>query len=227
YYNCTLINLILGTKNREVDISKSSFTDTVIKVGNINTPGFTATILLEECQLITNTISYLFATDLNQPTGLIKLERCNIEINNSNFSRLINHEKTVVRDVLIFFVKESNFKYNGSTSLNLIYYNNLNPMIQFISSDNVFTNINLPGEDMGTFVGYDIDDTYKTNVTLQPNGDGFYATIVHNLNTLEPYVLCTSQTSQILQTQITILDKNSVSIREQQVTNLIVIVKKI
>ncbi|MFB5197829.1 right-handed parallel beta-helix repeat-containing protein [Neobacillus sp. KR4-4] len=227
FYNSTLINLILSTKDRQLFITKSRFTDTIIKAGNINTSGFTATILLEECELIANTISYLFATDFNQPSGLIKLERCTIEIANSNFSHLIHHEKTVIRDVFTFFVKQSDLKYTGNTPLNLIYYNSINPMIQFISSDNTFTKINLPSEDTGTFVGYDIDDTYKINLTLQDNGDGYNASINHNLNTLEPYILCISPTSQIIHPLITILDKNSISIKDTQNTNLIVTVKKI
>lgn len=227
YYNSTLINLILGTKDRQVFITKSRFTDTIIKAGNINTSGFTATILLEECELIANTISYLFATDSNQPSSLIKIERCTIEINNSNFARLIHHEKTVVSDVFTFFVKESNFIYTGATPLNLIYYNSINPMIQFISSDNIFSNINLPSEDAGTFVGYDIDYTYKTNVTLQANANEYTAIIMHNLNTLEPYVLSISPTSQIIYPLITILDKNSISIKDNQNTNLIITVKKL
>jgi parallel beta-helix repeat protein len=227
YKNSTLINLIFGTKDREVNIYKSTFTDTVIKAGNINTAGSIAKILLKECELVVNIINYLFVTDCNQPSSIIKLEKCIIEINNTNFSHLIHHDKTVVRDVFTFFAKDSDFKYTGSNPLNLVYYNNINPMIQFISSENKFTNITLPSEDSGTFVGFDIDNTYKTTVTLQDKGDGYNATVKHDLNTSEPYVLCISPTFQILQPLITILDKNSINIKDQQNANLMVIVKKL
>ncbi|MBT2699445.1 right-handed parallel beta-helix repeat-containing protein [Bacillus sp. ISL-40] len=227
YTNSTLINLILGTKDRGVFISKSRFTDTVIKVGNINTPGFPATIVLEECQLTASAVNYLFATDLNQPSGLIKLEKCTIEISNSTFSHLIHHDKTTLKAVFTLFLKDCKFKFTGTTPLNLIYYNSINPMIKFISADNLFTNINLPNEDPNIYVGYDTVNTYKANVILQTDGDGYSTTINHNLNTLEPYVLSVSSASKIVQSIISIIDKNTIFITDKENTNLKVTVKKL
>ena len=132
FNNSMLINHIFITKDREVKITKSKFIDTVVKVGNINTAGFPATTILEDCDLVANTVSNLFATDFNQPSGMIKLNKCNIEISNPNFSYLIDHDK-LVRATFTLFLKECNFKYTGTTPLNLTYYDSVIPMIKFIS----------------------------------------------------------------------------------------------
>ncbi|WP_251028727.1 right-handed parallel beta-helix repeat-containing protein [Bacillus sp. ISL-18] len=227
YKNSILINLVLGTKDREIFISKSKFTDTVIKVGNINTPGFPATIILEECELVTTSINYLFATDFNQPSGLIKLDKCNIQISNSNFSYLIHHDKPTVKQVFTLFLKKCKFKYSGDSPLNLIYYNNINPMINFISADNLFININLPSEDSDIYKGYDIDNTYKANLTLLKDENGYSATVTHNLNTLEPNVLSVSSTSKIVQPIILIINKDSIFIKDLENPFLKIIIKKI
>ncbi|MDQ0242575.1 parallel beta-helix repeat protein [Bacillus fengqiuensis] len=227
YTNSTLINLIFGTKDREVYISKSKFIDTVVKVGNINTAGFPATTMLVDCELAANTVNYLFATDFNQPSGMIKLNRCHIEISNPNFSYLVHHDKPVVQNIFTLFLKECHLKYTGSTPLNLLYYSHIKPMIKFISADNVFTNINLPAEDSGVYIGYDVEDTYKTNVTLQADGNQYSAVVNHNLNTLEPYVLCISPASEIVQPIVSIISSNSIMIKFTENTNLKVVVKKL
>ncbi|MFC3884793.1 right-handed parallel beta-helix repeat-containing protein [Bacillus songklensis] len=228
YTNSVLINHIFLTKDREVKVTKSKFIDTVVKVGNINTPGFPATTILEDCDLIANTVSNLFATDFNQPSGMIKLNRCNVEISNPNFSYLISHDKTIVKAVFTLFLKECKFKYTGgSTSLNLRYYNSINPMIKFISSDNVFTDIILPAPDPGIYVNYDIDDTYKENVMLQADGDKYSAIVHHNLNTLEPYVFSVSPASEIVRPIIFITNNNSIVIKHTENINLKVTVKKL
>ncbi|WP_342042511.1 right-handed parallel beta-helix repeat-containing protein [Bacillus sp. OTU2372] len=227
YNSSTLINLILGTKNREVYISNSKLTNTVLKVGNINTPGFQSTMIIEECELTAGTISYLFATDFNQPNGIIKLNKCTIEISNSNFPHLIHHDKTTVTDVFTLSLMSCKFKYTGTTPLNLIYYNSANPMIKFISADNSFTNINLPAENAGIYVGYDPDNTFKASITLQTDGDGYSTIVNHNLNTLEPIVLSVTTTSEIVQPMISIIDRNTIFIKDKQNTNLKVTVKKL
>ena len=228
FNNSRLSNLVLATKDRELKISKSKLMDTVVHVGNINTPGLPATTILEDCDLLSKTISNLFSTDFNQPSGLIQLKDCNIEISNPNFLYLIKHEKTIVPLVFTLILKDSNFKYTGgSTPLNLSYYNSIKPMIKLISSNNVFTNITLPAEDPGIFVGYDIDNTFIANVTLQLDGAMYSTRVDHNLNTLEPYVLCISTVSEIVQPIISIIDNNSIIIKHTQNTNLKVVVKKL
>lgn len=227
YTNSILINLLFGTKDRTVSISKSKFIDTVIKVGNINTAGYQALTTLEDCQLVANSINYLLATDSNQPSAMIKLYRCKIEIYNTAFSYLIQHDKTIILDVFTQFLKECDIQYSGTSPLNLIYYNNSKPMISFISTDNRFTNINLPAEEAGVFIGYDVEDTYKAfNVTLQPNGTSYSATILHNLNTLEPFVLCLNNASEIVQLGITIINPNSILIKSSSSTTLAVVTVK-
>jgi parallel beta-helix repeat protein len=227
YSNSTLINHILGTKDRTVSIFKSKFIDTVVKVGNINTPGYPATTILEDCELVGNSIKYLFATDFNQPSGMIKLNKCNIEINNTNFSYLIHHDKPLAIDVFTLFFKECRIKYTGTSPLNLLYYNNSKPMINLISADNTFININIPTQDPDIYVGFDVDDTFKANITLGQNGDSYSAIIHHNLNTLEPFVLCMNNASEIVQPSITIVNSNTIVIKSSVNTNLAVSVKKL
>ncbi|WP_227551394.1 right-handed parallel beta-helix repeat-containing protein [Metabacillus sediminilitoris] len=226
YTNSILNNHISGTKDREVRVTKSEFKDSVIKVGNINTAGFSAITIIEDCKLIANTSKNLFSTDFNQPNGLIKLIRCNIEITNPNFSYLIDHDKSVT-DTFTLFLKECKFKYSGGTPLNLTYYDNAIPMIKFISTDNMFNNIILPNEDPAIYVGYDTDNTFKANVTLELEGDIYTTTVDHNLNTLEPYVLCISDTFQIIQPNISIINNNSINIKHSKNTTLLVTIKKL
>ena len=100
-------------------------------------------------------------------------------------------------------------------------------MIKLISTNNVFANIILPTEDPDIYVGYDPDNAFKTTVTLQPNNGMYSATINHNLNTLEPYVLCISTLSEIVQPTITIINSNSINIKHTENTTLNIIVKKL
>jgi parallel beta-helix repeat protein len=226
YTNSSLINLILGTKDRTVIISDSKFIDTIIKVGNINTAGYHATTVIKDCDLVANSIKYLFATDSNQPNSLIKLNQSNIEINNTNFSYLIQHDKTIVYDVFTLFLKECRIKYTGSSPLNLIYYNNSRPVINLISADNSFTNINLPAEEPGIFVGYNVENTYKENIILAQNGSSYSAIVHHNLNTSEPFVFCLNNSFEIVQPSITIVDTSTILLKDSVNMNLSVTVKK-
>ncbi|WP_257535688.1 right-handed parallel beta-helix repeat-containing protein [Mesobacillus foraminis] len=226
YNKSMLTNHIFMTKGRELKVTNSKFIDTVVKVGNINTAGSTAITILKDCDLVANTIKNLFATDFNQPSGMIKLDQSNIEISNPTFSVLIDHDK-ITKSTFTLFLKECNFTYTGTSQLNLAYYDSTIPMIKFISANNTFNNITLPTEDPNIFIGYDPNNTYKTNVTLQSNGDKYTAVINHNLNTLEPYVFCTSDISEIVQPVISIISHNSIMIKHTEHMNLLVIVKKI
>lgn len=212
YNNSIINNHVAATKDREVSVLNSKFIDSVVKVGNINTAGFPATTILTNCQIFANTITYIFATDLNQPSGEIKLNDCNIEITNPYFTYLVYHEKNIVSPVFTLMLKDCNFNYTGSsTSLKLNYYNNIKPMIKFISSDNIFNNITLPMPDSSIFVKYDPATEFKKTITLQSNGNLFSSTIVHNLSTSEPYVLCIFD-SNIINPIIIILNENVITV---------------
>jgi len=227
YSNSILKNLILATKDRKLIVSKSKFIDTVVQVGNINTPGFPSTTILEDCNLSANIISNLFLTDFNQPNGLIKLNKCNVEISNPNFTSLIKLGQTVVPPVVTLILLDCDFKYTGGTTpLKLIYYTSTRPMIKFISADNMFTNITLPVPDTGIYLDYDPEKEYKQNVTLQPDGTTNSATISHNLNTLEPYVFCISN-STIIYPVVTIVDPNTIIVKHSNSINLNVSIKKL
>ena len=137
-------------------------------------------------------------------------------------------DKHLVPPSLTFILIDSYFEYTGSsTPLKLTYYNSIKPMIKFISADNQFINITLPTEDPGIYVGYDTNNTFKANVTLQLNSDMYSARLDHNLNTLEPYVLCISTASEIVQPIISIINNNSIMLKHTQNTSLKVVVKKL
>lgn len=227
FTNSRLSNLVFATKNRELKVTKSKFVDSIVHVGNINTPGFTAATILDDCDLSANTVSNLFSTDFNQPSGSFRLQDCNVEIFNPNFLYLIKHEKTLVPPALILKLKDSIFKYTGGiTPLKLTYYNSSRPMIKFISADNEFINITLPTPDTGIYFDYDTENEYKQNVTLQLEGSIYSSTITHNLNTLEPYVLPIS-TNTIISPVITIVDNNTIIVSYSESINVNVIVRKL
>jgi hypothetical protein len=227
YINSIVINLIFGTKDRLVKFTRSIFTDSILKVGNINTAGNTASSILEECVLVVNLNNYLFATDFNQPKGLIKLIKCNIEINNPRFNYLIHHDKPSAGKVFSFSLYESTIIYKGDSPLLLNLYNHLNLMEKFIAADNDFQNILLSSVDPDIFLDYDPQNTFKTKVTLQHYDGQFTSFIAHNLNTENPFVFCISDTKNIIQPSITIIDKNSILIKDVQQQDIWIFIKKI
>ncbi|WP_142382683.1 right-handed parallel beta-helix repeat-containing protein [Bacillus sp. UMB0893] len=227
FLNCTLTNLVFGTKDREMHIINSKLTDTIVKVGNINTQGFPAQTFLDKCEIISNSLTYLFATDFNQPNGLIKIVDCWITISNSSFSYFIHHDKPTVWSVFTFFMKNSKVHYTGSNSLSPNYYNNPRPIINFISANNSYNNINLPPGEAGIYIGYDVDDTYKSAISLLPDGNGFSATVNHNLGSSELYVICLSSSNEIVYPAITLLNSNSLLIKSSTNIPLNLTVKKI
>jgi len=222
YLNSTVFNLILATKERYVKITRSIFTDTIIKAGNINTAGKIATILLEDCQLKVIANKYLFATDLNQPKALIEVRNCSIEIDNADFSYLIHHDKPIVIKVFDISLYKNNFVYKGESPLTLNYYNHIKPMEIFISADNDFQNILLPQPDPAIFLDYNPQTTFKTEVTLQEE-----TLVVHNLNTEYPFILIFSDTKTMIQPLIKVVDSNSILLQDSQPQKVQVVVTKI
>ncbi|MFJ7830512.1 hypothetical protein ACIQXU_09815 [Peribacillus sp. NPDC097284] len=161
YTNSIINNHIFTTKDREVTILNSKLLDTVVKVGNINSQGFSSTTILNKCEIVAITLTYIFATDFNQPSGVIKLNECNIEISNPKFNFLIFHEK-IVNQVFTLILNDSNFNYKGTNPiLKLAYYNNSKPMVKLISSENTFNNLTLPIPDTAIFVGFNPEIEFK------------------------------------------------------------------
>lgn len=227
YLNSIVINLIFGSKERLVKITQSVFTDTILKVGNINTAGNTATILIEDCQLEVKANNYLFATDLNQPKGLIEVRNCEIEIHNPNFSYLIHHDKPIVSKVFVLSLHENNLIYKGDSPLKLNYYSHVKPMEIFISTDNDYQNILLPLADPEIFLDYNPQTTFKTKVTLQQDENHFSYHVVHNLNTEYPFILTLSDTKNIIQPLIKVVDNNSILLEDSQPRKVLIVVTKI
>lgn len=227
YINSIIINLIFNTKDRLVKFTQSIFTDSIIKVGNINTAGNNASTILEDCVLVVTLNNYLFATDFNQPKGVIELKKCNIEINNPNFKYLIHHDKSAASKVFSFSLYKNTILYKGDSQLQLNLYNHVTPMEKIIATDNDFRNILLLNVNQDIFLDYNPQNTFKTKVTLQKYSGHFTSLIVHNLNTENPFVLSISDTKNIIQPSITIIDKNSISIKDVQQRDIWVVIKKI
>ncbi|WJH32282.1 right-handed parallel beta-helix repeat-containing protein [Paenibacillus sp. CC-CFT747] len=134
-------NHIFGTKSREVTIVRSSFTDTVLKAGNINTPGSQAVTIVVDSELTSNKLTALIETDFNQPGGTIRLTRSTVLLNNSSFAYLVDHTKPGVRSVFTLFLKDSTIRYTGSAPLSVAYYDTANPMIRVISVNTGLDNV--------------------------------------------------------------------------------------
>lgn len=227
FYNCSLINLVFGTRDRELYLTNCLLTDTIIKAGNINSAGFPSKTFLEKCEIVSNSLSYLFATDFNQPSGLIKVANSQFTITNSSFSYFIHHDKPVVASVFTLFLKDSEIIYTGGGSKTISYYNFVKPMINFILGDNVFTNITLPAGDSGVLINYDVDDTFKTTATLTPDGNSYTAAINHNLRTKELFIQCSSQGNVVVNPVITMISEDSFLVRSDTSTPLSITVKKV
>lgn len=215
YTNALLNNHIFNSKSRELIIRNSSFTDTIVKVGNINTPTSYPRTKIEKSIFIINNNNYLFATDFNQSRGEILIENCEIIINNSNFSFLIKHDK-FIEDTLDFSIFYTKVKHLGHNSIALKYYNSALPINKFYSSDNKYENVTLPIEDTGVFMGYNPKTTFKIKETLNPEGTFFSAIINHNLNTPDPFVLCLTENKETIQLNAIIIDNNQIKITSIQ-----------
>ncbi|MGX1193678.1 right-handed parallel beta-helix repeat-containing protein [Metabacillus sp. SLBN-84] len=227
FFNCLLTNLIFGTKNRELNLYNCKLVDTVTKVGNINTPGYKADIYLENCEISSNSLTYFFATDLNQPSGSIKVTNSKISIKNPSFSYLTHHDKPVVASVFTLFLKNLNITYSGGGTKTIAYYNNVKPIKNMIFSENKVSNILFPAADPGIFVSYDIENTFKTTVNLTPEGNSYTAAINHNLGSSELFIQCIAQGNQLVHPVITIVSPNVLQIKYHLQTPLFVTVKKI
>ncbi|MFC0560054.1 right-handed parallel beta-helix repeat-containing protein [Halalkalibacter alkalisediminis] len=158
FINCRVDNHLFGMKQRLVEVRKSKFFDSTIRVGNINTDNEHPSFIANDCEFIVRTVNVLVATEINRSAGYgnVELEKCNIEITNSSFEHLILNGFTVVRSIVIMSLKRCNIKYSSEgNNLSLSYYSNKNSMINFISVENKFENINLPQEDEGIYIGYD------------------------------------------------------------------------
>ncbi|MEY2192742.1 right-handed parallel beta-helix repeat-containing protein [Neobacillus sp. BF23-41] len=225
FKNSVIRNHLFNGKARLVTVSKSKLIDTSVAVGITNVDNQNPFISVEDCDIVINTITSLFTSDTNRLNSTFKAERCNIEITNPNFSYLLKSGSGVAANQLI--LKRCTIEYKGSAPLRLNYYSNKIHISKFISAYNKFINIFLPAEDSGIYIGYDPDYQFKQNISLQPDGDKYSAIVTHNLNTLDPNVLCVSTAAEILLPNVMIIDQNSIVIKNSVGINLKVTVTKL
>jgi hypothetical protein len=225
FKNSIIRNHLFSGKARKVTVLKSNLQDTMVAVGITNVDNQNPFISLEECDIKIKTITSLFSSDTNRLYSTFKAENCNIEISNPNFLYLLYTWGALQSNQLI--LKQCIIEYTGGTQLKLVYYSNKNNMKQFISADNRFINITLTAADSGIYVGYDPDYKYRQSISLQPDGNQYSATIIHNLNTIDPYLVCLSPLNEILYPTIFIKDQNSIVIRHSDNTTIMVSITKI
>ncbi|GBG07634.1 hypothetical protein PAT3040_02190 [Paenibacillus agaridevorans] len=158
FTRCILNNHQLSTRQRQVQINGSKLTDTVVKLGNINTPEESPLTTLNECDLYANTITYMFQGEFNTGVGRIEVNRCRIIIANSTFAYLLTNVFNVA-STIIFSIKRSTLTYTGTGRLNLQYYNptNKRAVRLFATSRNILRNINPPAPEAGIVIEYDPD----------------------------------------------------------------------
>ncbi|WP_391557552.1 right-handed parallel beta-helix repeat-containing protein [Robertmurraya sp.] len=231
--NCSYINSVLNnhiylTKSREILIKNSSFTDTIIKNGNINTPSSSSKTNIEDSKFIINNINHIFATDFNVPEGEITLKNSEITINNTNFTYLIKNEKSV-EDTFEFRLFNTKIFNSSQNLINLKYYNTVLPIKKIFSSENIYIYVSLSIQDPDVIFEYNPSSTFLININLQPDGNIFSSIINHDLDTLYPMVQCFTIDMELVILNVIILDRNTIKIfsNNSYAAPLKVIVKKI
>jgi hypothetical protein len=156
FRKCLLNNHVFATKQRTAIFNKCKLSDSVVKIGNINTPGESPITKLSNCELFITMNTYLFQTEFNTGYGWIEADRCRIQISNSSFLYLLTNVFSVAGTNSIF-LKNTEIVYSGAGRLSLAYYNatNKKAVKTFSSAKNVFTNINLPIGEVGIYIDYD------------------------------------------------------------------------
>jgi hypothetical protein len=151
-----LNNHIFSQKQRTATFSRCKLTDSVIKIGSINTPAEAPVTLLDDCRMYADTSSYLFQTEFNSGYGWIEVCNSTIEIKNSAFQYLLTNNFNVPQTNSLS-LKKCRIIYTGASRLALQYYNatNKKAIKSFASIRNVFVNIALPAAEAGIYVDYD------------------------------------------------------------------------
>lgn len=171
FTKCLLNNHIHAIKQRTAVFNKCKLTDSVVKIGNINTPGESPVTKLSDCQFSSTTNVYFFQTEFNAGYGWIEVDRGQFEISNSSFLYFLTNLFNVA-GTNSFFLKNSRIVYTGVGKLSLLYYSNTNKKAvkTFVSDRNIFINIQLPAPEAGIYLDYDPNEEGLTPPT---SGDWF------------------------------------------------------
>lgn len=156
FRKCLLNNHIFSTKQRTAIFIQCKLSDSVVKIGSINTPGESPITKLSDCELFVTANTYLFQTEFNSGYGWLEVDHSRIEISNSSFLYLLTNAFSVAGTNSIF-LKDTEIIYTGAGRLTLAYYNTTNKKaVKLVSSARtVFTNINPPVEEAGIYIDYD------------------------------------------------------------------------
>jgi hypothetical protein len=156
FRKCLLNNHVFATKQRTAIFNKCKLSDSVVKIGNINTLGESPITKLSNCEFLVSTNAYLFQTEFNTGYGWIEADQCSIKISNSGFLYFLTNIFGVTGTNSLF-LKNTEIVYTGAGRLSLAYYNTTNKKAVkiFSSAKNVFTNINLPTGEVGIYIDYD------------------------------------------------------------------------
>jgi len=153
-----LNNHIFGMKQRTARFLSCKLTDSIVKIGNINTPGESPVILLEQCDFIVRTAAYIFQSEFNTGYGWIEAADSRIVIANSAFAYFLTNNFNVTGTTSVY-LKRSAISYTGAGRLNLQYYNpaNKKAVRTFGNIRNIYTQINLPVPEGTIYLNYDPD----------------------------------------------------------------------
>ncbi len=156
FASCQLNNHIFGTKGRTVLLEDCALTDTIVRIGNINTPAESPFTRLKRCRLSANAINWLFQSEFNTGFGSIEVEKSDIAISNPSFQYLQTNSFNVAGTNRLA-IKRSRIAYTGTGLLSLHYYNpnNKKAIKRFVNARNRFVNILLPAEDKDIDIDYD------------------------------------------------------------------------
>ncbi|CAM4114316.1 right-handed parallel beta-helix repeat-containing protein [Paenibacillus alkaliterrae] len=156
FRKCVLNNHIFSQKQRTATFKQCKFSDSVVKIGNINTPGESPITKIEDSDFHVTTNTYLFQTEFNTGYGWIEVDHSRIEISNSSFLYLLTNVFNVAGTNSLF-LKDAEIVYTGAGRLALAYYNNTNKRAvkTFASVRNLFTNIDMPAAEAGVYIDYD------------------------------------------------------------------------
>ncbi|MHA7964375.1 right-handed parallel beta-helix repeat-containing protein [Paenibacillus sp. CAU 1782] len=153
---CLINNHIFGTKSRTVNLENCALTDTIVRIGNINTPADSPFTFLKRCRISAYSINWLFQSEFNTGFGSIDVEQSDIAISNASFQYLQTNNFNVA-GTNTFAIKRSHIAYTGSGLLSLLYYNpnNKRAIKTFVNARNRFTGIILPAADKDIDIDYD------------------------------------------------------------------------
>ncbi len=151
-----LNNHIFSQKQRTAVFTRCMFSDSIIKIGSINTPAEAPVTVLDDCTLNADTIAYLFQTEFNSGYGWVEVLNSLIEIKNSAFAYLLTNNFNVPQTNSLT-LKKCRLVYTGAGRLSLQYYNptNKKAIKSFASIRSVFVNMTLPAPEAGVYVDYD------------------------------------------------------------------------